>query len=95
MAAHAVGSGGVEAVVAEEAAGGIGGQKLTVEEHGHAVSIPGAKLHIVGHHDDGDAIGLQSLQDACQLFLEEASSEADFVSFRWRGSQDLRYLTYR
>ena len=56
MTAHAVCCSGIETVVAEEAAGRIGCQHLTVKEHGHAIGIFGAELHIVGYHDNSDAL---------------------------------------
>ena len=56
MSAHAVGGGGVEAVIAKEAAGRVSGQNLSVKEHRHHVCILGAELHIVGNHHDGNAL---------------------------------------
>ena len=72
VTAHAVGGGGIEAVACKEAAGRIGGEKLSVKEHGHQIGVLGAKFHIVGHHHNGDAAALQTAQDTGQLALEKA-----------------------
>lgn len=73
MAAHAVCGSGIEAVVAKEAAGRIGGQHLSVKEHRDHICVLGTKLHIVRYHHDGDTLIFQLAQNICQLFLKEAS----------------------
>ena len=56
MAAHTVGRRGIKAVAGEKAVGGIGGDDAPIEEHTDRVGIAGTELHIVGDHDDGDAL---------------------------------------
>ena len=56
---HSVCRCGVEAVVAEETAGRVGGQDLPVKEHGHQIRIFGAEFHIVGNHQNRDALSFQ------------------------------------
>ena len=72
MTAHTVGRSGIEAVVAEEPAGGIRGQDLSVKEHTHHIRVLGAKLHIVGNHHNGDTLCLQLAEDGSQFFFEKA-----------------------
>ena len=71
MAAHAVGCSGIEAVVAEEPAGMICCQHLSVKEHTDKIRITSAEFHIVRYHDNGDALCLQLLQDLRKGLLEE------------------------
>ena len=72
MAAHAVRRSRIEAVVPEEPARRIGREDLPVEEHGHAVGVPGAEFHIMRHHDDRDALPFQIGEDRSKRLLEEA-----------------------
>ena len=72
MAAHTVGSSGIETVVAKESAGSIRGEHLAVKEHGHQIRILGAELHIVGDHDDGHTLVFQVAQYFRKCFLKEA-----------------------
>ena len=72
MAAHPAGGGGIEAVAAEESPGGICGEDLSIEEHAYPVCIPGAELHIVGDHQDRDALPLQVHEDLCEGLFKEA-----------------------
>ena len=93
MAAHAVGGGGIEAVGAEEPAGRVRGQHLAVKEHAHLVGIPCAELHIVGHHDDGDALAFQLRQNGSKNFLKEAVDALGRLVQQkqlWLGQQHLR-----
>ena len=72
MAAHTVGCGCIETVIAKETTRGIGGQHLPVEEHRNHICIFRAELHIVRYHHDGNALFFQLAQNGSQLFLEEA-----------------------
>ena len=72
MAAHAVRRGRIEAVVAEEPARRVGREDLPVKEHGYAVGVPGAELHVVRHHDDGDALLFQIGEDRGERLFKEA-----------------------
>ena len=71
MTAHAIGSGGVKTVGAEESPGGVHGEDLAVKEHRHLIGIAGAEFHIMGYHDDGDTLVFQAAENVCQLFLKE------------------------
>ena len=72
MAAHTVGRSGIEAVVAEEPPRCVRGQDLAVKEHAHHVRVPGAELHIVGDHNDRDALLLELRQNPGKGLLKEA-----------------------
>ena len=56
MTAHAVGSSSIKTVGTKKSSRGVCGQHLSIKEHADHIRIPCAKLHIVGDHNNGNAL---------------------------------------